>query len=359
MNILVIGKFDAEAFGLHISETLHEMGHDVVQFQKGIKYWHFRYQALNRLNSIKLQAYRLLQNSSAFQKSEIRSLKKTLQKNSVGGIDFAIVTHDFLTPNEVVLIKEITRSPICMWFPDHIAGFGRSMFLNASYDALFFKDPYQVYVLSREVKKNIYYLPECCNPLVHKIAELNSRDAAKYNCDITTAGNFYANRAAVFEQLSQYNFNIKLWGNPPSLWMNVNPIVKRYLQGEYVINDKKSMAFQGGKIVINNLHPAEIWGLNCRAFEIPAVGGFQLVSWRPGIKDLFKEGAEIETYQNFDELLEKINFYLLNDEKRRSIIDAGHRRVYADHTYKNRLEIMIDVLFNNGKGYALPNINLS
>jgi spore maturation protein CgeB len=72
------------------------------------------------------------------------------------------------------------------------------------------------------------------------------------------------------------------------------------------------------------------------------MGGFQLVSWRPAIADLFIEGVEIETYKTFAELLDKINYYLSNDTERRKIIDNGYKRVHKDHTYTNRLIEIFD-----------------
>lgn len=358
MKILIIGKFDAESFGNHISDALAELEHSVIHFTKGIKYWHFRSSNLNRLNMIKLMGYQFYQSIPFLRNLEFAGLKKVLNDSNNSDIDLVISTHDFLTPTEVEKIKNTTKSPIVLWFPDAIVNFGKAMFLSANYDFLFFKDPYIVYVLRREMKKNIYYLPECCNPHIHKIYDYGEADKAKYCCDITTAGNFYSNRSVVFNQLAEYNFQMKIWGNPPPLWMDTYKI-KKYLQGEYLIGSEKGKAFQLGKIVLNNLHPAEIWGINCRAFEIPSLGGFQMVSWRPGISDLFSLGIEIETYKTFDELVEKSKFYLINESKRKEIIDAGHIKARSVHTYQNRVSEMLSIIFSNGDSsfnYNMKNI---
>lgn len=350
MNILIIGKFDKESFGSHIAQTLQSMGHTTINYTKGVKYWHFKTASLNRLNSLKVAGYRLLQNSAKFQEFEYKSLSRTIDTNENGSIDLIISTHDFLTPREVLLLKTKTKAPLCLWFPDHFGTFGRAMFLDSGYDFLFFKDPYIVHILNRELTKKIYYMPECCNPIVHKKYPLTEEDKKKYCCDITTAGNFYAVRSAFYKQFLKYDFDIKIWGNPPPLWMKTKKI-SRFIQGEYVTHESKGKAFQLSKVVLNNLNPAEVWGLNCRAFEIPAVAGFQLISWRPGLDSIFEDGKEVVSYQSFDDLIEKLNFYLENEEARLEIIENGYSKVHKEHTYQIRLERLLDVVFNNSSGY--------
>lgn len=350
MKILIIGKFDAESFGNHISDGLSELGHTSIHFTKGIKYWHFKSPHLNRLNMIKLMGYQFYQSIPFLRNLEFNGLKKVLKESNNSDIDLVISTHDFLTPSEVNYIKDVAKSPIVLWFPDAIVNFGKAMFLSAPYDFLFFKDPYIVYVLKREMNKNINYLPECCNPNIHKLYKYSEQDKVKYSCEITTAGNFYSNRSVIFNQLADYNFKMKIWGNPPPLWLDTKKI-KKYLQGEYLVGSEKGKAFQLGKIVLNNLHPAEIWGINCRAFEIPALGGFQIISWRPGIDELFSLGHEIETYKTFGELIEKIKFYLENELERIKIIESGHKKANDLHTYKNRVSEILSIVFSNGDSF--------
>jgi spore maturation protein CgeB len=73
------------------------------------------------------------------------------------------------------------------------------------------------------------------------------------------------------------------------------------------------------------------------------MGGFQLISWRQSISELFIEGEEIETYKTFDELLEKLNYFLDNNSKRELIAKRGYDRVQKDHTYSNRLSSIFNL----------------
>lgn len=354
MNVLVIGKFDRESFGRHISQTLQAMGHSTIEFPWGVQYTHSGNKLAQYYNKFELVAERFFWNTNWQEGKAMSRINQFLKR---GKIDFTIVTHDMLRPAEVDRIKSVTGAPIVIWYPDHIGVFDKHMFLNADYDAVFFKEPYIVRRLNADFPtRNFYYLPECCNPIVHKVYEPEPGSHEKFTCDITTAGNLYANRIAFFEQLADMHLDIRIWGNPASRWMNVSAI-RQYLKNEYVIEKQKSFAFGLARIVLNNLHPCEVEGINCRAFEIPAMGGFQLINWREGLADLLEPGEEVVAFHDMADLKDKIRFYLGNESERNRIRQNGLRRAHAQHTYTRRLELMFDTILGSGKGFPLPKKN--
>jgi spore maturation protein CgeB len=320
MDILIIGQFHTEGFGLHISETLKEMGHNPFCFEPGIK---FSSKSIfgKRWNNITHTLYiEILSKIRSYRNIKFSKLYKSLTTFKA---DLTIVLHDFLLPEEVDKIKQLTNSPIVLWFPDAIVNFGKSAFLISDYDCLFFSDKYIVDELRETLNLNTFYLPQCFNPKYHRKIELTQQDYEYYGCDITNAGNMYPNRMALYSQLLQYK--IKMWGSPPAIWMNPQKI-EHILMRKSVYNEEKAKAFLAAKIVLNNLHPSVIDGTNKRAFEIPACGGFQITSWKPSIKELFIDGKEIVTYKTYKELIEKIDYYLNHEEERQQIAAAGMRR---------------------------------
>jgi len=348
MNILIIGKFYKEGFGLHIAETLEAMGHKVFRYSPGLEALDSRNIVSRVFNGIRNSFYNMAVKIPTIKRYDSRKLFKILKENE---IDLTIVVHDFLLPEEVAKIKIISKAPIVLWFPD--ANCGKWMFLNAPFDALFFKDPYIVHSLKKDLNKPVYYLPECCNPQYHKAVSVNEEDKEFYGCDITTAGNMYPNREAFFKQLG--NYKVKIWGNPPPIWMDFSKI-KKMMMRQPVLNKEKAKAFISAKIVLNNLLPTEIWGINCRAFEIPACGGFEIINWRPGLNQLFEDGKEIVSFKNFAELTQKISYYLSHEDERIQIIKAGQKRAHKEHTYESRLALLIDTVLGNAEGYKMPKV---
>lgn len=344
MNILVVGKFTEGQFGFHIADTMEEMGHTVFKYDPSFPVNYYKSLLLRRLYQINNIIYTNLLIAPAFRNFKRQKLYTELKKNKT---DLIICTHDFLQPNEINKIRDISGTKIAMWFPDSVANFNRAFFMIAEYDAIFFKDPYIVNVLREQYnKKNVYYLPECCNPKFHKNVELNDDDMINYGCDITTYGSPHNIRSSFFDQLLKYNYKIKIWGQKTPLWLEDKKIKSLYT-GEYVFNESKSKAVLAAKINLNTLLPSEITGLNARAFETAGIGGFQIIHWRPGLMELFDDGKEIVSFNNLDELIDKIKYYLDRPKEREIIAISGQIRAYREHTYKHRLQLLMKTVFEN------------
>ena len=352
MNILVVGKFYKEAFALHIVENLKKIGHTVYQFDPGYKAGRLDGVIGHRVDQVLKNLYTITDNLPKIRMSRTKNLWEKLESNS---IDLIIVCYDFLQPNEVAELKKCTHAKIVLWFPDAIVNFGRAYFMNADYDAIFFKDPFILHALDKVLKSPIYYLPECFNPHKHSIDSEVDLDDPFFNCDITTAGNFHSWRVACYKHLPGYK--VKLWGNPAPLWMSAG-IVNEMYQGVYVGDSDKAKAFLSAKIVVNNLHFGEIWGVNARCFEAAGIGAFQMLDWRPGLSQLFEDGKELITFRGIDDLKMKIKFWLPRDSERHEIGNSAKKRAYSEHTYRHRLELLLDTVSGRENGFPTPDIKI-
>ncbi len=350
MKILVIGKFYTEGFALHIAETLPIMGHSVRRFEPGFQSGRLGGKLGHRIDQVRGVMY---SSSDGIPAIRARRMRALWAETEIGPLDVVIVCHDFLWPAEVAELKRRTNAQIAMWFPDHLANFGRGYFMNAPYDGLFFKDPYIKHVLGDVLQSPVHFLPECFNPAQHWLPEEQIGNDPKYQCDITTAGNQHSWRVAIFKHLTDYD--VKLWGNPAPLWMNADDVAGMH-QGHGVYNHDKVRAFRGASIVINNLHYGETWGLNVRTFEAAGAGAFQMVDWRPGLSHLFEDGKELITYQSMVDLKQKIDYWLLRPGERRAIALAGMLRAHKSHTYEHRLKLLLNTLTGTEHGYPMPRI---
>ncbi|BAL23240.1 glycosyltransferase [Azoarcus sp. KH32C] len=345
-SILIIGKYYAEGFALHIAETLVQMGHSVRRFEPGLRSARKKGKLWHRFDQILGVVHAATDSLPSIRARRMHDLWQTVEQQP---LDVIIVAHDFLWPDEVAELKRRSGAQVAMWFPDAIVNFGRGFFMNSPYDALFFKDPFICHALGDVLKSPVYYLPESFNPERHWISEETLGDLTPYSCDITTAGNQHSWRVACYKHLSDYN--VKLWGNPAPLWMMPGPVAGMH-QGRGVYGHEKARAFRGAKIVVNNLHCGEVWGVNVRCFEAAGAGAFQMVDWRPGIAHLFDDGAELVTFRSMADLKVKIDYWLPREDERHVIGQAAMRRAHAEHTYRHRLELLLDTLAGKQKGFT-------
>ncbi|MBI4620100.1 MAG: glycosyltransferase [Desulfobacterales bacterium] len=84
--------------------------------------------------------------------------------------------------------------------------------------------------------------------------------------------------------------------------------------------------------------------VNQRVFDVPACGGFLLTDHQGAIEELFDVGKEVVTYKDKDEIPELVRFYLDNPDARKAIAVKGRDRVLKEHTYKHRLNAVIQVM---------------
>lgn len=341
-KILVVGKFYEDSFAKHIYETLEIMNNKTYKYEisKNEKIFFLkRGKLFYRLFMILNLFLNIFNSIKFFRRKKHNSFLKFISE--IDDLDLILFTYDFLWPSEISDIKLRNNAKIAMWYPDALSTFGKGFFINADYDFLFFKDPYIIRIFKDILKPEVHYLPECFNPNKHFI-EIDKYNSNLYKCDITTAGNQHSWRNIFFEHFP--NYNIKFWGLEAPVWMPKG-VLYSYFQGKPVYNTEKAEAFYNAKIVLNNLHYSEIEGLNVRCFEAAGIGAFQIVDWRPGLNDLFIDGEEIVSFKTISELKDKINFYISNDKERNRIANKGKARAFADHTYKIRLQTMLNLIF--------------
>lgn len=104
--------------------------------------------------------------------------------------------------------------------------------------------------------------------------------------------------------------------------------------------------FNKAKIVLNFSSSAghhELKFLKGRVFEIPATGAFLLTEECQELDDYFEVGNELERFTTKEEMLEKVKYYLENEEKREKIAKNGKRKVLENYTFERYLnEILIE-----------------
>ena len=78
-------------------------------------------------------------------------------------------------------------------------------------------------------------------------------------------------------------------------------------------------------------------GIPLRILDVIAAGGFLLTNVQPELELFFKEGESIATFQNLEEMEEKIDYYLSHDSERKKIIENAYKIVESQFDYKIRL----------------------
>lgn len=116
------------------------------------------------------------------------------------------------------------------------------------------------------------------------------------------------------------------------------PLVKSRIIGSVYGKDMVKVIAKS-KIVLNIHILTQPYGGNLRLFEIPSAKSFQIADKCPC--DWFIDGYEIILYKDNDDLLNKINYYLANEQERNEISNNGYNRILKDHKYVYRIKNLL------------------
>ena len=343
-NILVLGNMQADSFAYHISQNLILLNYNVTNFSFEPNTYDAKSFVSKKFNKYFRYVFNQLLNFKFAREIILRPFFKIITNNN---IDLIISTHDYLWPYEVKVIKK-TKTKICLWFPDPVVNLGKSYFFNCNYDALFFKEPFIVNKIKRLSNLPVYFLPECFNPFAYDIPE----NKPKPETDIVTFGSFYSWRNLQLEKFLDYN--IKFFGSDPPDWLQSN--LKNFHSGYPVFLNDKSNSLLKSKIVLNNLNFGEIQSLSARVFETAGIGAFQIFDYSDSVSDIFEE-FECVTFKNSDDMKDKVDYFLNNPFERDKIAEAARKKILKKHTYKNRIDTLLNVIYKNGKGFDSELIN--
>lgn len=112
----------------------------------------------------------------------------------------------------------------------------------------------------------------------------------------------------------------------------------------FIAYDKQSEVYAKGKLALNVMRWQDDIGVNSKVFEITACGIACLQSYRGGIEELFDSGKELLVYKTPGEARQLLADALKSPEKTADIARAGRNRTLRDHTWANRMGLVLDVV---------------
>jgi spore maturation protein CgeB len=251
--------------------------------------------------------------------------------------DAVITVEGGLAPEAVAALRQ-ARVPVALWFPDHVANLGRQRMLAAPYSALFFKEPLLVKRLRDTLALPVWYLPQGCNPHWHRpIGEAGDEPV------IAVVGNSYLSRLVLLRRLHEAGIPLRIYGAATPRWAR-SDLPPELLPHRPVFREAKSRVFRTAAGVLNNIHPAEMHGVNLRLFEATAAGAAVLCERRATLGELFDLDREVVPFTDFGELIERARELLGDADRTREIGDAASKRAHAEHSIDQRLPPILEKL---------------
>ncbi len=233
------------------------------------------------------------------------------------------------------------------FYPD--TGFdGQAAKAITLYDWVFTTKPAHMdFLRERYAYTNITFVSHAYDPEVHVPVTLTELDHSRYGCDVVFIGNISRKKEGEIAHLLEAlpEISVKIWG--PNGWSRSRPRVRSVYQDTPVWGQEYAKAILGAKINLGLLFEGTPWApagdlITARTFEIPATGGFMLHERNELATHYFADGEECAFFVDQDDMINKIQYFLLHDKERASIAEAGRRRMLlSDCSYDHRADQLI------------------
>ncbi len=138
---------------------------------------------------------------------------------------------------------------------------------------------------------------------------------------------------------------LAVWGSPSWAECGIDDLDYR---GELDWETEAARAINASDININISKIIFPTMVGSRPFEVLACGGFLLTDRYTATDTLFTDGKHLVFYTDFDDLEDKVRYYLAHPRERRDIAERGHRAFLENHTLMHRVRRIVEVLEADG-----------
>lgn len=281
------------------------------------------------------------------------------------------------TPELILILKGLEISPLTLskikekypsaifvnWFFDKYLS-DKPIWENIQYhDTIRFYD-YYFCSLKGVVNKlndlgfeNVYFLPEACDEDLNGETLINHYQEQKYGEDISFVGTLglsaHTQRIKILEKIVKEGFNIKVWGKVACEWKYLSPELKDKCMNQEVVNESHSRVAQSSLINLGIDQDVSLeLGQSARMYRVLCAGGLYLTTYVKGLESMFninKDGKAITgeedlvVYYSQEDLINKLDFLLENEDVRKKIAKNGQKTVLEKHTFKDRIKDMIKI----------------
>jgi spore maturation protein CgeB len=323
MRVGVVGGAAPDEFAAHIADALRHLGHEPAAFELTVP-------RTRRAQAV-LVAHRMLPRLDA-------RAQQRISRAAIAADCEVVINIDLRLAPDVVARMRAHGMKVVFWFPDAVSNLGRQYMILAPYDALFFKDPHMVRYLGAFLATPVHYLPEACNPRVHRPVGDVATDP-----HLAVVGNMYPSRVRLLERLAAKGIPLALYGAGFPRWLGPTALAPLH-RGKPVFGAEKARVFRAAAGVLNTLHPAEVAGMNARLFEATGSGAAVLTEFRPALPGLFAAEQELLAFSDFDELVSQAERLLSDARLAARLGDAATRRAHRDHSYERRVAAILGLI---------------
>ena len=184
------------------------------------------------------------------------------------------------------------------------------------------------------------WLPLAFEPDLLDVIPAVERDVA-----VSFVGSFssrYVNRAEIVEAVARAT-PLQTW-TADSAQLSEDSPIRPTIQGAAFGRDMYEVLARSRLTINSHGRVAGNAANNLRLFEATGMGALLVTDVRSNLGQLFEIGAEVVTYSSAQECADVVRSFLAHPAEAEAIAAAGQRRTLRDHTWRNRMEQLIELV---------------
>ncbi len=288
---------------------------------------------------------RLRKRFPVLEKLEIVRLNRLLFRRAVAdNPDFVLVAggHRVLSATVQRLKEKGLRT--ALWTIDPPIYFSPLIRSAPYYDHVFCGGTEAVEILKEHLDKPPVWLPFACDAKVHKPWAAEGHEKKGYAADLVFVGSYYPNRLELLEKLCGFNLVVRGpgWEQTPA-----DSPLKEKIRPGWVAPEEWIRMFSLARIVVIIHYQdgrAPCYQASPKVYEALACSAFVLVDNQPDVFRVFRDAEHLVSFTDSEGLRRQAEYYLRRPEERGRISAQGRREVLANHTYRQRVEKILEIV---------------
>ncbi|KAB2488079.1 CgeB family protein [Priestia endophytica] len=276
--------------------------------------------------------------------------------------DLVFTMTGFILPEQMTEWLKDQKNKLAVWMTEDPYYMDKTVEIINRYDYIFTIDRASLEHYQKNGHPHVYLLPLGTDP--NTFSPSTHSDEQEL-IDICLVGYPYPDRIELIKFLlkeTQYTIEVvggkwkdelREWSKDQRLkitdWQPPHKVVNYYNNAKIILNTHRPQ-----DLVENNNSMGIISkSINNRTFDVASCGAFQLISHQPDLRYYFSE-KEMVSFESQEELIEKIHFYIKNEEKRKEIALNAREVVLKHHTFAHRIKEIIAIVQKNNKSKSGP-----
>jgi len=152
----------------------------------------------------------------------------------------------------------------------------------------------------------------------------------------------HGDRTVFLEKLAQA-LDIEFFGYGADTLAPSSPILPKHRGPAWAMDMYRVLA--ESRITVNvHIDVAERFANNMRLYEASGCGALLVTDKKDNLHELFRAGEEVVAYRDANEAIERVRHYIQHPQDGAAIAKAGQTRTLREHTYRQRMVELVDIL---------------